>query len=175
MLNKKNTDWSTCIKSVISANQSCRWWSRKQCCRGFWLSMPSLLPDSTQTTQSLDAFSVTFQAYRLDQLTYFLLSVKNFDHHYTKRKPTWFFFLFRQAYMSDDGLGVLFWELSKSFFSLTHVFCEDLSLKSCFDLWRPFLLSLLWYLLVFCALQKCKCVCISVNVYFVVAHEIFVL
>lgn len=63
----------------------------------------------------------------------------------------------------------------QEFFSLTHVFCEDLSLKSCFDLWRPFLLSLLWYLLVFCALQKCKCVCTSVNVYFVVALEIFVL
>lgn len=59
------------------------------------------------------------------------------------------------------------------FFS--HVFCGDLSLKSCFDLWRPFLLSLLRYLLVFCAFQKCKCVCISVNVYFVEVHEIFIL
>lgn len=97
MLNKKKTYWNTCIKFVISANQSCRWWSRKQCCRGFRLSMPSPLPDSTQTTQSQDAFSVTFQAYRLDQLTYFLLFVKNSDHHYTKRKPTWFFFSFLQS------------------------------------------------------------------------------
>lgn len=24
------------------------------------------------------------------------------------------------------------------FFFFTHVFCEDLSLKSCFDIWRPF-------------------------------------
>lgn len=40
---------------------------------------------------------------------------------------------------------------------------------------KAFLLSLLWYLLVFCALQKCKCVCISVDVYFVVVHKMFIL
>lgn len=137
--------------------------------------MPSPLPDSTQTTKSLDAFSVTFQAYRLDQLTYFLLSVKNFDHHYTKRKPTCNFFSI------SSSIYVWWWTWSsilraeQEFFFFTHVFCEDLSLKSCFDLWRPFLLSLLWYLLVFCALQKCKCVCISVDVYFVVVHKMFIL
>lgn len=136
--------------------------------------MPSPLPDSTQTTKSLDAFSVTFQAYRLDQLTYFLLSMKNFDHHYTKRKPTCFFLL-RQAYMSDDGHGVLFWELSKSFFFFHTRFLWRFIIKIMLWYLKAFLLSLLWYLLVFCALQKCKCVCISVDVYFVVVHKMFIL
>lgn len=84
-------------------------------------------------------------------------------------------------FSTSSSIYVWWWTWSsilraeQEFFFFTHVFCEDLSLKSCFDLWRPFLLSLLWYLLVYCALQKCKCVCISVDKYFVVVHEIFIL
>lgn len=174
MLNKKKTYWNTCIKFVISANQSCRWWSRKQCCRGFRLSMPSPLLDSTQTTLSQDAFSVTFQAYRLNQLTYFLLFVKNLIIITPKENQHDFFFFFAKHICLMMHLEFYFKSWARVLF-FSHVFCGDLSLKSCFDLWRPFLLSLLRYLLVFCALQKCKCVCISVNVYFVEVHEIFIL
>lgn len=99
MLNKKKTYWNTCIKFVISANQSCRWWSRKQCCRGFRLSMPSPLPDSTQTTLSQDAFSVTFQAYRLNQLTYFLLFVKNLIIITPKENQHDFFFILQSIFV----------------------------------------------------------------------------
>lgn len=99
MLNKKKTYWNTCIKFVISANQSCRWWSRKQCCRGFRLSMPSPLPDSTQTTLSQDAFSVTFQAYRLNQLTYFLLFVKNLIIITPKENQHDFFYILQSIFV----------------------------------------------------------------------------
>lgn len=68
--------------------------------------MPSPLPDSTQTTLSQDAFSVTFQAYRLDQLTYFLLFVKNLII-ITPKENQHDFFIFCKAYLFDGGLGVL--------------------------------------------------------------------
>lgn len=99
---------------------------------------------------------------------------EKFDHHYTKRKPTWFFFILQSIFVWWWTWSSIFKSCARVLF-FSHVFCEDLSLKSCFDLWRPFLLSLLRYLLLFCALQKCKCVCISVNVYFVEVHEIFIL